>query len=139
MDALAGMDDTSSEDDTASQTTEDELPQNQPPPLPAPVVRPAPPPPPQLPAPPVRVSRVRPLNYELRNILWGHTMSISAVKFSSDNKLLASCEKIVKMWNPENGEFVRDLSGHAQGLSDIAWLSHSTSLASASDDTTIRI
>ncbi|KXN86729.1 WD repeat-containing protein 5 [Leucoagaricus sp. SymC.cos] len=100
-----------------------------------------PPPPPQSQAPPVRVSRARPPNYELQHTLRGHTMSISAVKFSPDGKLLASCgaEKVIKIWNPENGDFIRDLSGHTQGLSDIAWSSDSTFLASASDDTTIRI
>jgi COMPASS component SWD3 len=160
MDPLAGMEDTSSEDETTSQTTEDELHENQPPPIPAPDMRP-PPPPPQSQVPQARVSRVRPPNYELRHTLRGHTMSISAVKFSPDGKLLASCgasihegkiiryliflcrvlgaEKVVKIWNPENGDFIRDLSGHTQGLSDIAWSSDSTFLASASDDTTIRI
>jgi len=162
MDPLEGIDETSSEDETASQTTEDDLPENHPPPIPAPVARP---PPSQLQAPPVapqaRASRPRPPSYELRSTLRGHSMSISAVKFSPDGKLLASCgvsvlssvlleqficsspfigaEKVVKIWNPENGEFIRDLSGHTQGLSDIAWSSDSAFLASASDDTTIRI
>ncbi|KAL9713843.1 WD domain protein [Leucoagaricus gongylophorus] len=128
------MDETSSEDETASQTTEDDLPENHPPSIPVPAIRPPP-------SQPIRVSRVKPPNYELRYTLRGHSMSISAVKFSPDGKLLASCgaEKFVKIWNPENGEFIRDLSGHTQGLSDIAWSSDSTFLASASDDTTIRI
>jgi len=46
---------------------------------------------------------------------------------------------VVKIWSPETGEFLRNLIGHTQGLSDIAWSSDSVYLASASDDTTIRI
>ena len=45
----------------------------------------------------------------------------------------------MKLWSPETGEFLRNLTGHTQGLSDIAWSSDSVYLASASDDTTIRI
>ena len=52
---------------------------------------------------------------------------------------LAGAENVVKIWSPETGEFLRDLTGHTQGLSDIAWSSNSVYLASASDDTTIRI
>ena len=48
-------------------------------------------------------------------------------------------ENVVKLWSPETGEFIRNLTGHTEGLSDIAWTADSTLLASASDDTTIRI
>ncbi len=50
-----------------------------------------------------------------------------------------AAETIVKIWNPFTGELVRNLSGHTGGLSDIAWSSDGVYLASASDDTTIRI
>lgn len=46
---------------------------------------------------------------------------------------------MVKIWNPHTGEFIRNLAGHSKGLSDIAWSSDSQHLASASDDTVIRI
>lgn len=80
------MDDSSTDDDTASQTTEDDpqIPQHQAPPPPS---QPAAPPPP--PAVGV-VPRERP-HYSLRHTLRGHNQSISAVKFSPDGKLLASC------------------------------------------------
>ena len=45
----------------------------------------------------------------------------------------------MKIWSPYTGQLVRNLTGHSKGLSDIAWSSDSVFLASASDDTTIRI
>lgn len=133
------LNDSSTDDDNASQTTEDDpqVPQHeQPPPqAPPPPVASAPPPPrPSAPA------RERP-HYELRHTLRGHTHSISAVKFSPDGTLLASCgnQNAVKLWSPHTGELIRNLNGHTKGLSDITWSADSAYLASASDDTTIRV
>lgn len=146
-----------------------QVPENQvavPPPSAPPAVQVIPPAPPPLPPVGSNLHRERP-HYALRHTLRGHTLSIASVKFSPDGKLLASCgssvflvvfliyiyisliiplplffsgaEKVVKIWSPETGEFLRNLTGHTQGLSDIAWSSDSVYLASASDDTTIRI
>ena len=45
----------------------------------------------------------------------------------------------MKIWSPYTGQLIRNLNGHTLGISDVAWSSDSAFLASASDDTTIRI
>jgi len=151
------LDESTTDEDNASQTTEDDpqVPDNPPPvPVPPPPVQP----PPTQVVQPSTSHRERP-NYQLRHTLRGHTQSISAVKFSPDGTLLASCgmppvhsfllalsrishiaaDNLIKIWSPLTGDLIRNLNGHTKGLSDVSWSTDGTYLASASDDTSIRI
>src|SRR5438477_1476742 len=53
--------------------------------------------------------------------------------------LRPGADTVVMIWSPFTGRLLRSLNGHTKGLSDIAWSFDSVFLASASDDTTIRI
>jgi COMPASS component SWD3 len=50
-----------------------------------------------------------------------------------------AADNLVKIWSPFTGDLIRNLSGHTKGLSDIAWSTDGVYLASASDDTSVRI
>jgi COMPASS component SWD3 len=89
MEPPSVADNASTDDETASQTTEDDpqVPES---------VAPAPPQPEDAQtssaaAQPVASSSREKPHYELRHTMTGHTQSISSVKFSPDGSLLASC------------------------------------------------
>ena len=52
---------------------------------------------------------------------------------------MKAADKVVKLWDIDNGELIQTLEGHTEGVSDIAWSHDGDYLASASDDKTIRI
>lgn len=76
---------------------------------------------------------------------FAHSGSISTLKWSSDNKYLASAsaDKTVNIWSINNDDYSLThhliLSGHEKGISDISWSPDNQFLATASDDCTIKI
>lgn len=129
---------------------------------------PAEPPPEQEHQKPTLINDVPPLpnkpNYKHHLTLSGHTMSISALKFSPTGSMLASsggsvchpqstrylidleifvdyagADKVIKLWDAYTGEILRTFEGHSLGISDIAWSGDEEYIASASDDKSIRI
>lgn len=50
-----------------------------------------------------------------------------------------AADKLIKIWDATTGDIIQTLSGHSEGISDIAWSSHNDYIASASDDKTVRI
>ncbi|KAF8761063.1 WD domain, G-beta repeat [Rhizoctonia solani] len=50
-----------------------------------------------------------------------------------------AADGLIKIWSSYNGNLIRTLEGHQEGLSDVAWSGDSRYVASASDDKTVRI
>lgn len=80
-------------------------------------------------------------NYKLKNLMYGHKMAISSVKFSTDGRFLgsASADKTINIWNTDSGYLERTISGHELGLNDLCWSADSRLIASSSDDTTLKV
>lgn len=51
----------------------------------------------------------------------------------------SAADNVVKLWSPHTGELIKNLFGHTKGCSDITWSADGVYLASASDDTVVRI
>ncbi len=78
--------------------------------------------------------------------------AVGAVAFSRDGKLLAAGDSApvgadaktdirssVWLWDPAGGQRVRELRGHARGVTAVAFAPAGTVLASASHDATVRV
>jgi dipeptidyl aminopeptidase/acylaminoacyl peptidase len=70
-----------------------------------------------------------------------HDLSASVAEWSPDGTMLATSEwdAIVKLWNPEDGQVVHTLIGHAAVIWSLAWSPDGKTLASGSYDRTIKL
>jgi WD40 repeat protein len=73
----------------------------------------------------------------------GHTSAIRAVALSSDGQLLASGgssdDPTIKLWSIQDGQCLRNLAGHPDGIWSLAFSPDCQMLASGSTDQTIRL
>ncbi|KAI5284867.1 WD domain protein, partial [Ascosphaera acerosa] len=66
---------------------------------------------------------------------------VSAVRFSPDGTMLASCsaDRTLRVWEAASGRLLRVFEGHLAGVSTLSWSPDSEWLASGSDDKSIRL
>ena len=75
-------------------------------------------------------------------MLVGHNKAVVSCKFKprdGSRIVSAGADSTAKIWNVDSGECTATLSGHSQGICDVAWSSRGTYLCTASDDQTLKI
>ncbi len=55
------------------------------------------------------------------------------------NRLATAADATIRIWETTTGKHLRTLEGHLAGISTIAWSPDSKTLASGSDDKSIRL
>ncbi|KAJ3538446.1 hypothetical protein NM688_g6520 [Phlebia brevispora] len=63
----------------------------------------------------------------------------NAVAYSPDGSLVATCDWQVKIWDGHNGEFIKELAGHADDVKDVAFMRDGKRVVSGSSDQTVRV
>jgi WD40 repeat protein len=71
----------------------------------------------------------------------GHTHHVMGVGWTPDGKRLASCgaDNVVKIWDFEKGEKIRDIQGHQKQVTALAFVGKSPQFLTGSGDTTVRM
>lgn len=114
------------------------------------------------PVPPPPPPKPEKLSYRQKYLLRGHLRGVSAVRFSPDASMLASAGMLwvhfssffcgrgrlltgigadgaIKVWDTLSGKLIHTFEGHLAGVSTIAWSPDCATIASGSDDKTIRL
>jgi COMPASS component SWD3 len=106
--------------------------------------------------PPLKADHV---HYVQKYLLKGHLRGVSAVKFSPDRTMLASggmlmsalitrqerilivvgADGTLKVWDTLTGQLIHTFEGHLAGISTVAWGPDNETIATGSDDKTIRL
>jgi WD40 repeat protein len=71
----------------------------------------------------------------------GHTHHVMGVGWTPDGKKLASCgaDNIVKIWDYEKGEKVRDMQGHQKQVTALFFVGNTSQFLTGSGDTNVRM
>ena len=71
----------------------------------------------------------------------GHTHHVMGVGWTPDGKKIASCgaDNIVKVWDYEKGEKIRDMQGHQKQVTALVFVGKTPQFLTGSGDTTVRM
>ncbi|KAI9840728.1 MAG: WD domain protein [Sclerophora amabilis] len=75
--------------------------------------------------------RPKMLNYKQRLLLKGHKKGVSVIRLAAD--------ATIKIWDATTGKHLQTMEGHLAGISTLAWSPDSKTLATGSDDKSIRL
>jgi WD40 repeat protein len=77
----------------------------------------------------------------IRTMQSRHASSISDLTFHPGGTVLASAgrDRVIKLWNPDNGQMLANLEGHTAWVEGIRFLEKGARLASVSADRSVRI
>ncbi|KAI9810065.1 MAG: WD domain protein [Phylliscum demangeonii] len=80
------------------------------------------------------------IRYQEQAIMRDHSRGVSAAKLSPDERWIASASAAatIRIWDGRTGKLAQTLHGHQAGISTITWCLDSQTLASSSDDMSIR-